>query len=54
MKALNKVLVLVVITPLLTFSCGPKPQYKTAAGKKKLQHYNALQYNRGDWDRAKQ
>ena len=52
MKALSKVLVLVVI-PLLIFSCGPKPQYKTAAGKKKLQHYNALQFNKSDWDRAK-
>ena len=25
-------------------ACGPKPQYKTAQGKKKLKHYNALQY----------
>ena len=53
MKALSKVLVLVVVIPPLIFSCGPKPQYKTSAGKKKLQHYNALQFNRGDWDRAK-
>jgi len=25
-------------------ACGPKPMYKTKAGKKKLKHYNALQF----------
>ncbi|HEY8511749.1 MAG TPA: hypothetical protein VIL31_07320 [Cyclobacteriaceae bacterium] len=26
-------------------ACGPKPAYKTREGKKKLKHYNALQFN---------
>jgi len=30
-----------------------KPQYKTRSGKKKLKHYNNLQYNKSDWDKSK-
>lgn len=30
---------------ILLGSCGPKPMYKTREGKKKLKHYNALQFN---------
>lgn len=26
-------------------ACAPKPMYKTKAGKAKLKHYNALQFN---------
>jgi hypothetical protein len=28
----------------LVLSCGPKPSYKTAEGKKKLERYNKLQF----------
>ncbi|HEX5168187.1 MAG TPA: hypothetical protein VFW11_03380 [Cyclobacteriaceae bacterium] len=34
-----------MIMVIVLSSCGPKPMYKTKAGKKKLKHYNALQYN---------
>ena len=30
----------------LLASCGPKPQYKTAEGKRKLKYYNDIQYDR--------
>ncbi len=31
---------------ILFSSCAPKPQYKTAEGKKKLKYYNDIQYDR--------
>jgi len=31
-------------TIVLLSSCGPKPAYKTAKGKKKQKHYNAIQF----------
>jgi len=30
----------------LLSACGPKPQYKTAKGKKKNKYYNRLQYKK--------
>lgn len=30
----------------LIAACGPRPQYKTAKGKKKLKYYNNIQYDR--------
>jgi hypothetical protein len=29
---------------ILLMSCGQKPYYKTAKGKKKLKHYNKIQF----------
>ncbi|MEQ8424973.1 MAG: hypothetical protein RIA63_09700 [Cyclobacteriaceae bacterium] len=29
---------------LILTSCGPKPYYETSEGKKKLKHYNRIQY----------
>lgn len=28
------------------FSCGPRPAYKTAEGKRKLKYYNDIQFGR--------
>jgi len=40
-----KKLVVLFVTALILFtSCGPKPAYKTANGKKKLKYYNAIQF----------
>jgi hypothetical protein len=38
------VLVLLAFSISLVLSCGPKPAYKTVEGKKKLEHYNKLQF----------
>ena len=40
---MKKVLVLVVLFAVC-LSCGPKPAYKTAEGKKKQKYYNNLQF----------
>ncbi len=37
---------LIVIGLMLLTSCGPRPQYKTSLGKKKLKHYNSVQYGK--------
>ena len=37
-----------VILILCVTACGPKPYYKTAEGRKKQKHYNALQYGGGN------
>lgn len=44
---------LIIISLMLLSSCGPKPQYKTARGKKKLKYYNSIQYNNGKPDTFK-
>lgn len=36
---------LLVVLVFVLGACGPKPMYKTREGKKKLKHYNALQFN---------
>jgi len=42
---MKKALVIITILAIVISSCGsPKPAYKTRSGKKKLKHYNALQY----------
>ena len=33
-----------VVLIAFCFSCGPKPAYKTAQGKKKQKYYNNLQF----------
>lgn len=43
MKSLSRWM-LVIAALLLLDACGPKPQYKTREGKKKLKHYNSVQY----------
>jgi len=42
MKKHSFILLLALL--FLFSSCGPKPQYKTIAGKKKLKHYNKIQF----------
>lgn len=37
-------LLLFVSILLLFAACAPRPQYKTAKGKKKLKYYNSIQY----------
>jgi len=41
---MKKCFVLFVSALILFASCGPKPAYKTANGKKKLKYYNAIQF----------
>ena len=41
---MKKCFVLFVSALILFTSCGPKPAYKTANGKKKLKYYNAIQF----------
>ncbi|NJM25407.1 MAG: hypothetical protein HC859_07890 [Bacteroidia bacterium] len=41
---MKKVLCLFFIFAIVLASCGPKPYYKTAKGKKKLKYYNSLQF----------
>lgn len=41
-----KLTVLAMVLGAFAVSCGPKPQYKTAKGKRKLRYYNDHQYNR--------
>lgn len=37
--------ILLLLACLFLFAaCAPKPQYKTAKGKKKIKHYNSIQY----------
>lgn len=37
---------LLALMIVILASCGPKPQYKTAQGKRKLKYYNDIQYER--------
>lgn len=48
-----KKLIAIAVGCLILFSCGPKPQWKTREGKKKLKRYNSLQYNKADWDKQR-
>ena len=36
---------LIIVSLILLTSCGPRPQYKTSLGKKKLKYYNSIQYD---------
>ena len=42
---MKRLIGILLVTFMVLSACGPKPMYKTSAGKKKLKHYNALQYN---------
>lgn len=46
MKAIMKFVSFLVVGIILLSACGPKPQYKTRVGKKKLKHYNSIQYGK--------
>lgn len=48
MKGIIAEILVVALMLMLFASCGPRPQYKTAEGKKKLKYYNAIQYDRAD------
>ncbi|EMR01542.1 hypothetical protein [Cesiribacter andamanensis] len=37
-------LLLLLLFVVLLEGCAPKPQYQTRSGKKKLKHYNSIQY----------
>ncbi|TRX61800.1 hypothetical protein FNH22_03205 [Fulvivirga sp. M361] len=37
---------IILVGLVLLTSCGQKPQYKTALGKKKLKYYNSVQYGK--------
>ena len=41
---MKKAVVIMLAALYLCFSCGPKPYYETTTGKKKLKHYNKLQF----------
>ncbi len=48
-KVMRRLLIpgsLVLLLAIMFSSCGPKPQYKTAEGKRKLKYYNDIQYDR--------
>lgn len=42
---MKRLFALLIAALIVLGSCGPKPMYKTREGKKKLKHYNALQFN---------
>jgi len=41
---MKKLVILLLALSFLFAACGPRPQYKTMEGKKKLKHYNQLQF----------
>jgi ABC-type oligopeptide transport system substrate-binding subunit len=43
-RRILSLLLLIASALVLLQACGPKPQYKTREGKKKLKHYNSIQY----------
>ncbi|MDN4167024.1 hypothetical protein QWY31_16050 [Cytophagales bacterium LB-30] len=43
---MRSILALLLVVLIIFSSCGPRPQYKTREGKKKMKHYNSIQYNR--------
>ncbi len=41
---MKKVVGLCLVAVIILSSCGPKPYYKTAEGKKKQKYYNEIQF----------
>jgi len=41
---MKKVAGLFLVALIVCGSCGPKPYYETSEGKKKLKHYNQIQF----------
>ena len=51
-RFIEQILVVFLIIGLIA-ACGPKPQYKTAKGKKKMKYYNSIQFDRAPLPSAK-
>jgi hypothetical protein len=49
MSSVIKIVLLVVFSTIILYSCGPRPYYKTAEGKRKQKHYNSIQYNQKEY-----
>lgn len=45
---MKKLIGLLLVMLFVLGSCGPKPYYETAEGKKKLKHYNRIQYGQNN------
>lgn len=43
---MKRLLAVILLLSFVLASCATKPQYKTRKGKKKLNHYNSIQYNK--------
>jgi hypothetical protein len=43
-RPMKKIVALLVLVLFALSSCGPKPYYKTAKGKKKHKYYNEIQF----------
>ena len=41
---MKKIVGIAVLFLFILSSCGPKPYYKTAKGKKKTKYYNEIQF----------
>jgi hypothetical protein len=41
---MKKIIAVLILLVFFLEACGPKPQYKTRLGKKKLKHYNSIPY----------
>lgn len=48
MKVIIKIVSVLIVGAIFLSACGPKPQYKTRLGKKKLKHYNSIQYGQSE------
>lgn len=48
---MKKLTVFVILFTMMLSACGPRPQYKTRAGKKKNTHFNSIQYDKKKWNR---
>ena len=44
-KSIIKISITAIFLVTLIASCGVRPQYKTAKGKKKNRYYNSIQYH---------
>ncbi len=51
-RFIEQILVAFLIIGLIA-ACGPRPQYKTAKGKKKMKYYNSIQFDRAPLPSAK-
>jgi hypothetical protein len=45
---MKKLLWILILAVSVLASCGPKPYYETSMGKKKLRHYNRIQFGQQD------
>jgi hypothetical protein len=47
---MRTILTIIFLLAFAASSCGPKPQYKTREGKKKMKYYNKQQFDHPDRD----